>query len=613
MGHLPKIRVARLTAFAGLLALTGLSAARAQETTYHTRFLEEVRRKVPPITMPEPSKAEMGAPHAPKALPIDIEEAKKMMGLDALGPNIAARIPGGKLGIVDLGFRGIKEWLAAHPEEAKLVTYHALDSSKGDPELSDPQTPDHGYWVFRVTRAVLPGVPIHLYASSGDNVASVLDPVVQGSARDGVVVFNMSLGLNSNCQLDEEKEDEFSQDLRLALVQREAFLFIAAGNSRSSTHTWVSADRNGNGYVDFRCAAEAARNAGSGMDGARVMVTPGDNQFYFSWDARHHPEDEYALELVARDGKVLATARRRAKDPPGACVILDYAADQRGPAMLRVKRLAGAASGTLMRVNAYGHTDRAGLADFNGLQTALAYAFRENPFVIFVGAFGRTGDGKFAPSYFSDLGKTEDGRLVPDVMGPGQLLIDGHEENGTSFASPFVTALYATRVGYNLKNLVERTAGFERFAAGVAPFERSQLGIPDAQKVTQELAAITGPTKVENVSHKIEGNDLVLRYSISRCCMQSLVWYPAVVLLDAATHAPLKDAQGKGIVAYRELRTEESGRVTYPVELHVPMSALEPYKGKTIEVYFAAKVRAWQTPPPGSLKVDEAPVYRFTF
>jgi hypothetical protein len=612
MGHLPKIRVALFIAVGGFLALTGGSAARAQDTSYLTRFGEEVRRKVPPISMPAPSQAELEAAHAPKALAMDIEEAKKMLGLDALGPNIAARIPGGKLGIVDLGFRGIKEWLAAHPEEAKLVTYHPLDPSKGDPELTDAKTVDHGYWVYRVTRAVLPGVPIQLYATSGDNVASVLDLVVQGSARDGVVVFNMSLGLESECQLDEVKEDELSQDLRLALVQREAFLFISAGNSRSSTHTWVSADSNDNSYVDFRSASEATRNAGSDMDGARVMVAPGNNRFYFSWDARRHPQDDYALELVAGDGKLLATAHREAKDPPGACVILDYDAERRDPAMLRVKRLAGAASGTLMRVNAYGQVATTQMPDFNGLQTALAYAFRENPFVIFVGAFGKTAGGKFAPSDFSDIGRTEDGRLVPDVLGPGQLLIDGHEEDGTSFASPFLTALYATRVGYNLKNLVERTAGFERFAPGVAPFERGRLGIPDAQKVTQELAAITGPTKVENVSHKVEGNDLVLRYSISRCCMQSLVWFPAVVLLDASTHAPLKDAQGKAIVAYQVLRTEESGRVTYPVELHVPMSALEPYKGKTIEVYFAAKVRAWQSPPPGSLKVDEAPVYRFT-
>jgi hypothetical protein len=82
---------------------------------------------------------------------------------------------------------------------------------------------------------------------------------------------------------------------------------------------------------------------------------------------------------------------------------------------------------------------------------------------------------------------------VPDIIGPGQLLIDGTVHQGTSYASPFLTALYATRVGYNLKNLVERTGGFGRFAAGVAPFERSRLGIPDADKVTGN-SATSGPT-----------------------------------------------------------------------------------------------------------------------
>lgn len=600
------------TALAGLIALSWQGAALAQGTNYFTRFAEELRRKVPPVSMPAPGKEEIEAKRAPKAQAMDIEEAKKLLGVDALGPNIAARIPGGKVGIVDMGFRGIKEWLAAHPEEAKLVTYHPWDPSKGDPELSDKRTPDHGYWVYRVTRAVLPGVPIHLYATSGEDVASAVQPVVNGSARDGVAVFNMSLGLTSECQLDEEKEDEFSRDLRLALVQREAFIFISAGNSRSTTHTWVPGGTSADGYVYFRSAAEAARNPGSSVDGARVWVSPGENVFYFSWDARHHPGDDYELQLTGKDGQVLATARRKENAAPGACVILDYDSDGEGKAMLRVKKLAGEPSGTLMRVNAYGQVPTEFLADYNGLQTALAYEFRENPFVIFVGAFGKTAEGKFSPSYFSDIGKTEEGRLVPDILGPGQLLIDGHEENGTSFASPFLTALYATRVGYNLKNLVERTGGFQTFAEGVASFERGRLGIPDAKRVARNLDEITGPTKVENVTRKTEGNDLVLRYSISRCCMQSLVWYAAAILQDPATHAPLKSAQGKFLMAYQELRTEQSGRVTYPVELHFPLNALEPFKGKEIEVYFGAKVRAWPAAPAGAVKVDEAPPYRFT-
>ena len=594
-----------LAFFAVVLACS--TAGRAQQTSYQTRFLEELKRQVPPVTIPAPTAADQAAAPAPKALPLDIAEAKRLMGVDALGPGLAARLPGGKLGIVDLGFRGLKEWLAAHPDEAKLTTYRGSEA-----ELTDAQTPDHGYWVYRVARAVLPDVPIYLYPSSGAGVASVMDPVVMAAARDGVEVFNMSLAAQFDCQLDETKEDEFSRDLRLALVQRETFLFVAAGNARNTTHTWVSSDSNDNGYVDFRTAAEAARHPGTDLDGARVMVGPGDNRFYFSWDARNHPGDDYALELETREGQPLAEARHKPGEPAEACVILDYRADRQMQARLRVKRLAGAKSGTLMRVSAYGQVIPAEMVDFNGLQTALAYEFRQNPFVIFVGGFGKTADGKLVPSPFSDLGRAADGHLVPDVLGPGQLIVDGHEIEGTSFASPFLTALYATRVGYNLKNLVEHTTGFAPFAPGVAAFERSRLGIPDAQKVTQQLVAITGPTKVEKVSHAIEGGDLVIRYTLSRCCMQSLVWYAAVVLLDGTTGAVLKDAAGKPIVASQELRSDIPDQVGTPVVLRIPMSELQGLKGRPLKLYFGVRVRAWPAPPPASIKVDEAPEYRFT-
>jgi hypothetical protein len=361
-------------ALSGIAVCSVIGVGWAQSGTYMLRFMEEVKRIVPPLAIPAPTAAEFGAPRGPKTLPIDIAEAKRLMGLERLGPDIAARIPGGKLGIVDLGFRGLREWLSAHPEEAKLVTYHGPNGLAGDPALADSKTLDHGYWMYRVARAVLPDVPIHLYPVRGDDVTSMMNTIIGGSAG-GVVVFNMSLGLYSVCSLYQEKEEQFSRELRLALVQHEVYLFISAGNLRSSTHTWISADRNGSNYVDFRTAAEATRNPGSNVKGARVTLQQGVNRFYFSWDARNHPQDNYALELVAPDGKLLGSATLAENAAPGACLRLAYEADRQKPALLRVKRLAGAPSGTLMRINADG---TANPADFNGLQTALAYTSRQS-------------------------------------------------------------------------------------------------------------------------------------------------------------------------------------------------------------------------------------------
>lgn len=597
----------RLLSLPSLIAVFMLSAeliaspagAGAQDITYQKRFMEELQRKLPPVLIPAPSKEELVAPPAPESLPIPLAEAEALMGLDKLGPDVAARIPGGKFGIVDMGFKGLKAWLNKHPDEARLTTY--FNDGKPDPNFSDAQPTDHGYWVYRVTRAVLPNVPIYLY-KAGDTVPNTVQAVLTGSVH-GDVVFNMSLGLTEECQVDSVKEEEFARDLRLALVQRESFLFIAEGNDRSSTDTFLTADRNRNGFVDFRTAAEAARNHGSRIDGERVWLRPGANEVRFAWDAAKFPDADYELQIVAPNGHVLIS-HHFDKSVHGQCLSLSYTSEKKQLAFVRIKQLAGPTSGVLMRLTAYGIADT---ADFNGLQTASAYTFRDNPFVIYVGAFGRTKAGKLVPSPFSDYGHDAAGEIAPDVLGPGQLVIDGHREDGTSFASPFISALYATRVGYNLKNLVERTSAFDRMDQTVPQVQRSRWGIPDPTKVTEKLEQITGPTTVTNVSEKIEGSDLVVRYTISRCCMQSLTWYTGVILSDAATKEVLRTGAQKAILAAVQLRTEKSGRVDYPVELKFPMAELAPYKGRKVRLNFAIQVRAWPHPPAGTIKIDQAP------
>lgn len=598
--------------------------ARAQDAAYSSRFSEEVSRKVAPIVTPAPTPEEIAAPRAPAGSPIDMAQAMKLMGVDALGPNAAALLPGGKLGIIDMGFRGLKDWLAAHPEERKLTTYlsrNTKPSSDGsayheDPDFSDAQAVDHGYWVYRVARAILPNVPIVLYiahcgggdCSDGAVEAYFGDTIIDGALK-GVVVFNASLGMSNHCELAESEETPLSRNLRMALVQKEAFLFIAEGNEREFRHTWRSADANGNGYVDFRTAEDASRVKGSDLDGARVLLNAGENVVTFSWDTKNHPDDDYELRLETAKGEKLDAVRRDPKSKGAQCLALNYKADKPTRALVRVKRIAGPESGVLMRVSA----DGLGVGnDFNGLQTPYTYLFRDNPFVIHVGSFGKAPDGRLTPSAFSDVGRSPEGILSPDVLGPGELMLDGKEIDGTSFASPFLTALYATRVGYNLKNLVERSASLDRFDSGVSPFERSRWGIPDAQKVSARLTEITRPTKVEGVSHKIDGGNLVVTFSISRSCMQSMVWYPVAALVDRAANRFAVDENNRPIMAFATLRTEDPGYVRHPVELRFPLQTLERYKGRELELKFLLKVRAWQNPPPGSIKVDEAPVYRFT-
>lgn len=604
----------------GLLGVTALAililcpAAYAQSQSdidrrmYMQRFLQEVQRKMPEIVLPPPTAAELSAPRAPAAQAIDMTEARRIIGLGASGAGAASRIPGGKLAIIDSGFSGAKQWLDAHPDEKRLTQYFRINPTNstdfvGDAEFSDPGMSEHGYWVYRVARTVLPDVPILLFRVS--NLTEAGTAVIKGSATHGAILFNISLGFPGIFEVVSSEEDIFAKTLRVYLPQYEAFAFISAGNSRAAVHSWLSADRNNNGYVDFRQATETRKDA----DSARMRLRKGSNRIDFAWDVRNHPDANYQLELMIAGDRILTKATADPKSARKGSIRLNFTSSEDGfPAYVRIKRLAGPAGGVFMRLIA----EPIGVpGDYNGLQTALTYMFRENPFAIYVGSFGKAAGRGYTPSSFSDIATGPDGKLIPHLLGPGQLRLDGKALNGTSFSSPFLTALYATRVGYNIKNLIERTSNHDRLAKGVNRFESSRWGIPDASKTAADLKTITGPTKVENVAHRIEGDNLVVKFSITRCCMESLTWYVFADIYDSQTNKPVISGSAKKSVAgFATLRSEKADYVRHPVEIKIPLKELEQMKGKSLDIKFRLLVRSWRTSPQETISLNEAPAYR---
>ncbi|OFX03800.1 MAG: hypothetical protein A3D94_15955 [Alphaproteobacteria bacterium RIFCSPHIGHO2_12_FULL_66_14] len=594
----------RLTVLAFPLALVAaltvlpLVDAEAQwESTYRQRFMEEVQRKVPPLVLTPPGAAERAAPRAPAAQGIDLKEARTLMGLSR--PIVAARLPGGKIAIVDGGFQGIRERLEAFPHEKALTTVmrpgaSPTDKLVADPAYAGPWDDDHGYWVYRVVRAVAPDVQVLLYTAGGlSQVASAL----LHAGTQGVVLSNVSLSFPAHFQIFSHEEDAVSKYLRVYLPQQEAFAFISSGNDRQNIHSFVSADRNNNGYVDFHDRAAPGRD----VDSLRLKLRAGKFRTVLTWDASAHPDADYELQIVGAGNRIFYSGRVDPKGKVKGLVFLHHAYSQTADAAIRVKRLAGPASGVFMRVNAY----PLGVAgDFNGLQTTNAYLFRENPFVTFVGSFGKAAGGRLAPSPFSNIGTAPDGRLTPHVLGPGQLLIEGRKTNGTSFSSPFITAMYATQVGYNFKNLIARSSNFARFAPGVAAHERSRWGIPDPTLLAK-LDDLVGPTRIEDVSHRIEGGTLVVKFAVTRCCMESLSWGIAVGLLDPASGKTLGGALAV-------VRSDKADFVRHPLEARIPLKSLEAFKGTKAKVRFDIKARRWPNPPPGTLKIHQAPAYDVT-
>ncbi|MBI3199270.1 MAG: S8 family serine peptidase, partial [Rhodospirillales bacterium] len=584
-----------IVALAVALTVPPLAGAQAQwETTYRQRFMEEAQRKIPPLVVAPPGAAERAAARAPASQGIDLNEARAIMGLSQ--PVLAARLPGGKLAIIDGGFRGIRERLEAFPHEKALTTVMRPGASPVDKPVPDtayagPWEEDHGYWVYRVVRAVAPDVHVLLYTV--DDLDWVAGALLHAGTQ-GVVLSNVSLSFPSHFQIFSQEEDAVSKYLRVYLPQQEAFAFISSGNQRQNVHSFVSADRNNNGYVDLHDTAAHGRD----LDSLRLKLRAGKFRTVLTWDASAHPDADYELQAVGAGNVVYYSARVGPTDKVKGRIILRHAYSQPADAALRVKRLAGPAGGVFMRINAY----PIGVsADFNGLQTTNAYLFRENPFVTFVGSFGKAAGGRFAPSPFSNVGTAPDGRLTPHVLGPGQLLIDGKPTNGTSFSSPFITAMYATQVGYNFKNLIARSSNFTRFAPGVAPHERSRWGIPDPALLAK-LDDLVGPTRIEEVSHRIDDGNLVVKFAVTRCCMESLSWGIAVDLVDPADGKTLGGALAV-------VRSDKADFVRHPLEVRFPLKSLEAFKGKTAKLRFDIKARRWANPPPGTLKIHQAAAY----
>lgn len=548
------------------------------------------------IVIPPPTSADIMAPPAPKALAMEIPEARGATIGGSMPTTFTFAAPGAKVAIIDSGFAGIKQWLDAHPEESAKTHYVT------DPKFAGSDNGNHGYLVYRTARLVLSSADLYLYRVS--NSVETLDALDDAGAK-GIPIANVSLGIPNRFEIAERDSTKVYVDtLDRVLRKREIFAFFAIGNERQRVHSWISTDRDGDRYVDIN-------PSGKPRDAFRTAMRAGLNTVYLTWDIEHYPQADYEVEFVSSKGKRIASARAEAKEP--GIIKLEHKFAQMVGVYVRVKRLAGPPAGVFMRIALYGPTGHSD--DFNGLQTALTYVFKENPFLIYVGAFGKTKTGTLTPAAFSDIGRGADGKLYPHVLGPGRLLLDGKEIDGTSFASPFLTAIYGLAVGYNIKNVLERTSTTASLDPGVGPHEGSRWGVPKGFDIFFQLAKVVGKTTVEDVSHEIDGDDLVLRFKVTRCCMEGMRWAISVHLYDpqtrrVANYPGTKEPFGKWV----ELRSDEQDYLHYPVEVRIPLKgAAQAFKGRTLRVNFGHVVLAWRGISQSVARFNAQPVHEIAF
>lgn len=160
-------------------------------------------------------------------------------------------------------------------------------------------------------------------------------------------------------------------------------------------------------------------------------------------------------------------------------------------------------------------------AYFNGFGVSTYRSLVESPFIISVGSFGKNDKGELLPSPFSSYNKTVDGQILPHILAPGQLLIDGKKTNGTSFASPFITAFASRMADYNIKNYIESLSSKEKLAANLKEIEKSRWGVVDLKKWTLNNYC-SASNKVKNVQGGLKEDKFIISFDFWRNCMEKL-------------------------------------------------------------------------------------------
>ncbi len=529
-------------------------------------------------------------------LPLGLVEAKTAMGF----PPQMAKLPlvtgrDFNFTIIDNGFHGLGAWLEEHPAWKDKVRHVSLrkDGAKAAEK--------HGFDVFRVATAVMPKAKFLLIEGGG------FESRIKTMRSNGSFFATMSLG--NVRYIGGSDVSMYFELFRMARKYQVTFL-VSAGNYRQKSHVFDYSDMDGNGVLEFAPAAEGAIrkaefNRIDVAEGATIRISLG-------WGEYGDVRSSFELQLVDRDRKVLAAATTDGREP---FVLMSYRPTASGALWLRViDKTPGGAAQTRPRLGVIvmGAGTRNGI--FNGLESLGAYAQQDSPFVVPVGSFGKNGDGELVPSKFSSIGHTNTGEIAPFVLGPGQLELDGEILSGTSFATPFLAAMYSIFADYNIRNVIAETSRHNRWASGLSPEEKGRHGIPDASLVLNNRCIASN--RVEDIRHRVEDGKLVIEFLFTRDCMEGLDYYlhafvsRYVMRNGMLDIVPVRAAKGKGDLrgwvqkhSTAKLIDKEPIRIEIPLDL-IPRDRL----GEKIDLTFRLSTYAQWDPA----RIPGAPTYSLT-
>ncbi|MFZ7111152.1 MAG: S8 family serine peptidase [Desulfatiglandales bacterium] len=208
----------------------------------------------------------------------------------------------------------------------------------------------------------------------------------------------------------------------------------SAGNHAFHHYQAEFSDDNRNGYHEF--------NVQEGVfdESNEFYLSAGEEvSVYLNWNGRPGGEEDYDLFLMHND-KVVASSTNRQDGPSTSSEsILSYFAAASGPYDVKIMRRRGDQGQVL---NLFVDYPDSGLTYFTPENSLLSPA--ETAGVVAVGAIN-PGDWKTGgpPAPYSSRGPTPDGRIKPDIMGPGAVPVTFGNFLGTSPAAAYAGGLAA--------------------------------------------------------------------------------------------------------------------------------------------------------------------------
>jgi hypothetical protein len=535
--------------------------------------LELIRRQAPRSTDPAAGqvleKAEKIAAGIKSKTAMTIQDAQRLLRYPesmigqrlAISPDFRFRY-----GILDSGFKGLKEWLERHPEE-KQKTHFAYNIEKDET--------DHGYWVYRVVRTIAPDAEIYIgralyvphlqwlgrnkvgYASMSVSNLNWVDPVLSGAPSSMVAFMN-------------------------AVNQTGVYLFNSSGNQYRLTDTSQPLDTDGNGWLELFRLGKSAKQKElypfKVRKDVRATINVGSNY----WRVPHQLEAEM---VAVESGRILPVPGLTAHRQDRGNLIFQWTPDHSG--WLAIRARADGLSAEKRELLQVRIMHRGGTSGFqhNGEHSATFPSEVNSPYIISVGSVGRDPDtGKPFPSAFSSIGKNAVG-LIPHVSGPGELIIDNRVINGTSFSTPLIGALASFRSDFSPRSMLAQVSTHEDWTPGVDESRKGAWGIPSFERMgDKSLPIFSSKAEVSKIGAEILKNgDFRVKFAFKKPYMQGMRLFFRMMIIDPATQKPLMRADGAGPLEIATEARELKDLFYRWIFLDIPMTQVpEAFRGRKV-------------------------------